>query len=582
MWSGRDRLDDDAVGELFAQSIAQTEKTVAVGIARLESRDDLVRAIGHLRAPPPTDLETFVRAYECWGEDFPHHVDGEYAVVLWDENARRLVAARDAFGSIPLMFSEDRGGLLLATDFEHLLPLLGRLVPDERMVLDYLLEDFLDRDRTFLEGVKRIMPGHLLLADGRGARQQQWWRPPTSLARLSRSEVLETYRQHLRKSTARRMRGARKLAVEVSGGLDSSSIAAIAAELARGGLASQKTPSFVHLDFPGMECDESVYADALARHLREPIRRIVATAEDGAAWASAGPAFPAYPASLMAGYVKALRTLGTDVVIGGDGGDALNYETGVFRDLAERRAWRTLVRELVPLPAYGPTDWRFWARMAVGGMVPARLRSARHRFTTRRTPVPKWLGRSLQQAWMDRQTRTLHPAPESTDSYLSNTQRIIWQTLTSPNAQWTFDLARWMFRSAFIEVRSPFLDADTAQFVLSLPPEQQLPRGLLKRLLRDTMGDMIPPLVRNRTHCTIFNSFVQAATERSMTSIETTLRAPQWYAEPYVRRDVLKATDRTGFGSAAGFSSRELMRSVTLEFWLRSLHSQPSSRPLRL
>ena len=216
---------------------------VVVAAARLDDREALCDALG---LPPAAraahdDHALISKAYRRWGGDCPNHLLGDYAFALWDGKRRSLFCARDHAGARPLYYAETRQGFVFGSDVEAVLagPGVGREL-DEFMVGMYLLrrEWGVPDTRTFFRAVRRLPPGHGLVVEDGAVRLQRYWRPEDvpAAAPASDDEHAEAFLDLYARAVKDRLRGPGRIGVHLSGGLDSSSVAALAArELRRQG-----------------------------------------------------------------------------------------------------------------------------------------------------------------------------------------------------------------------------------------------------------------------------------------------------------------------------------------------------------
>src|SRR5262249_55808535 len=138
---------------------------------------------------------------------------------------------------------------------------------DDRTVFDYLLDEPRFARETFFQGVHRLLPGHWLFADGKSVRQERYWQPHPRTAACEIPECHREFRRLFEKAVEDRLDSDRPIIAHLSGGLDSSSIVCVAdAIYRRNGV---KRPPLVTASavFPGLDCDETAYIDAVARHV---------------------------------------------------------------------------------------------------------------------------------------------------------------------------------------------------------------------------------------------------------------------------------------------------------------------------
>ena len=204
--------------------------------ARLDERDALCDSLGVAPAERRTlaDGDLIRRAWQRWGRDCPNHLLGDYAFAVWDADKRTLFCARDHAGVRPLYYCQHPDGFVFASAVEPVLAAPGVSgALDEATVAAYLTgTGWNSTTRTFFRDVRKLPPGHTLAIEGdqRGVHIERYWRPEqTPAARpASDDEYAEEFLALLRAAVKARLRGG-PVGVHLSGGLDSSSIAVLAA-----------------------------------------------------------------------------------------------------------------------------------------------------------------------------------------------------------------------------------------------------------------------------------------------------------------------------------------------------------------
>src|SRR5262249_33848689 len=163
---------------------------------------------------------------------FLDQLRGEFALVLWDGRARRLLAARDRFGIKPLCWHHAGGRLVLASEAKALFAL--GVVPawDAAAFFQFAGTQYVPPDRTLFAGVRQLRPGHYLLAqDGRVDIASYWdmdYPPEAARSPASLAEQAAALRQHLDEAVRLRLRADVPVCFHLSGGLDSTSVVALA------------------------------------------------------------------------------------------------------------------------------------------------------------------------------------------------------------------------------------------------------------------------------------------------------------------------------------------------------------------
>lgn len=303
----------------------------------VELRDDLERR-GH-RFDTHSDCETILHLYEEYGLDFVQHLRGMYAFALWDAKRKRLVLARDRMGEKPLYLYQTNGRVLFASEMKALLA--SGLVPfelDPTSVNLYFHYQYVPEPRTPLKDVRKLDAASMLIVDVEpwSVDERRYWRmedaPPLegNPATLIR-EQLETVSEIVIRSDV-------PVGIALSGGLDSSAIAALAARKYPG------TMRAFSVGYPGgLENDERKDARALADYLGMPFHDVELTTSEMVSFFPELVYLRDDPIADIAGFgyysvMKLAREHNVPVVLQGQGGDELFWGYGWVQEAAHASA----------------------------------------------------------------------------------------------------------------------------------------------------------------------------------------------------------------------------------------------------
>ena len=294
------------------------------------------------------DTEVLLAAYAVWGDDCLKKFNGMFAFALWDSARRRLVLARDAMGVKPFYLARTPRGLLFASELKALLCAkdLDRGL-DPVALKHYVSYLYSPAPRTILSAVRKLDPGSVLVLGAGGA--EKTWRfaePPFTqpVRAINETDACEQLRHLLGQAVERQMVADVPVGAFLSGGLDSSSLVALARQHAAGGRIDCFTIGFRH----GSAYKEGVvedlpYAERVAQHLGQPLHTIWVGSEmaqgfERMIWQLDEPL--ADPAALNVLYICRLaRQHGMKVLLSGAGGD--DIFTGYRRHYAlqQERWW---------------------------------------------------------------------------------------------------------------------------------------------------------------------------------------------------------------------------------------------------
>src|SRR5215213_6455137 len=455
---------------------------------------DQLRARGHAFRTR-CDTEVLAHAYEEWGDDFVDRLRGMFALALWDRPRRRLLLARDRFGIKPLFYAAGGGRLAFASELTALAHSPGfsrELDPDA--VEAFLALNSIPAPLSAYRAARKLPPGHLLAwCDGQ-VRLERYARPAPAPAAEQRgepaAELATEARERLRDSVRAHLVADVPVGVLLSGGIDSSALTALAAELSSGPVAT------FSIGFEERAFDELELARLVARRYgtdhhelvvrpdaAELLPRIAAAYDEPSGDSSALPVY--LVCGLAAGHVK--------VVLSGEGGDELfgGYQTYVADRVAPvagplARAARPLVERLPSASGRVPLDYKL-KRFARAAHLPALERH--HGFKEIFTPD------------LRRELRGGRPGIDPLDLYRT---RYAETAGASPLARLQdVDLGLYladdllvktdrMSMAHSLEARVPFLDPAVAELALALPSRHKVLGPSTKRLLRRAVAPLVP------------------------------------------------------------------------------------------
>ncbi|WP_447977157.1 asparagine synthase (glutamine-hydrolyzing) [Candidatus Nitrospira bockiana] len=463
-------------------------------------RDRLI-ARGH-RFRTATDTETIVHLYEEEGPGCLSRLTGMFALALWDEAAGRLLLARDRLGKKPLYYAVTPRAVLFASELDALahMPEISREI-DEEALDAYLTLGYIPAPLTIYRAVRKLEAGHRMMIErGRLRTEPYWSLSPTREAPRSREDAQAEFLRRLREATAVRMVSDVPIGCFLSGGVDSSTVLAMMAEL-----SPQPVRTF-SIGFPEEQYSELRYAQVAARHFGTDHHEYILE-PDGIAVLDRlvqhfGEPF-ADPSTLPTWYLAEMTRKSVTVALTGDGGDELFagyqwYRTARWLDRAATLPPRLLNGLAALSRSGGPRLLRRAGKAAALASLPPGLRYATLRqaaaVEVKRTLYePDFLGRVDGRAlgWL---AARYDQAP-GTDSL----NRMMAADLGSYMPEDLLVKVDRMSMAHALECRSPLLDSDLVEWVLALPSTWKLPGptawqgdGAGKWLLRAAMRNRFP------------------------------------------------------------------------------------------
>jgi asparagine synthase (glutamine-hydrolysing) len=573
---GARRLDAGALSVACDGPPPVVAPVLCVLDGQLDELDALAEAAGVASDDPETVLAA---AYARWGEAALTRLRGDFALVLWDRPRRRGLLAVDQLGARGLVWHAGGGVLRFGSEVCDLLAALPRRpAPDPDAVALWIASAARRGEHTLYAGVRRLAPGGALRLTPDGWTRWRWWEPRWARPLTeSPAELDARVGGALRRAVARRIPPGASAAVTMSGGLDSSAVAALGTRLRPG---SVRAYAATFPDHPAT--DERALIELLARRLpveTATLRVGAAGLLDGALAALARWQLPPVGWGDFWGVplMERARAEGATVMLGGDGGDEL---FGVrFHLMADRlRAGR-------PLAALA------LARQLPDGGAPPATRTLL-RFLWReelRAALPRWLHERLRarRATDLRDVDWLRPA--AARAVAAARDPWAWKRRAGPR-WWAYaaDLLaegpaalgllehlRLRARLTGLPARHPLLDVDLVELALRLPPADSFARAHDRVAIRRALAGVLPDEVRLPERKARFNDLVAdclMGADRPL--VERVLRDQRaevhaWVAPATLRTRLLDAPlERHPVHPFVG--AQELWRLVTVELWLRA------------
>jgi len=525
--------------------VNEDESLILVMDGRVDNWEELrglLRAEGaHLRTR--SDPELVLRAYERWGEDCLEHIDGDFAIAIWDTRRRRLFCVRDRSGIKPFVYHWDGRSLVFGSDIHSVLA--GPGVPrdmNQGVLAEYLAADCVSRDETLWQGVTRLVAGHSMTVDESGPRIEKYWHPEELplIQYKTDEEYEEHYREVLFEAVRRHARSHRTVGFEVSGGLDSSSLFAVGHNLHHEGrLAAPNISGFTLQFAKGTDAYELDFAHAVGAHLGREIQEIPPTqwSPDYLRQQSVRFATPAnLPNGTMhLGMMETLHCGGGRVLLNGGGGDQwLAFGDSDLAECLQYWDWKTLFRTLKnDRTDQGTIEATYrLVRHGLYPLLPLPLRKIVRLAVLRGIHGEKqgdtWLSLDLKRRFQEQKQRAAVKAPKQR----SNLRIGLKERLMSLNGAFpaiALEMMERLASEAGIEYRSPFRSKTFVEFALGLPLTQ-LRRSECDRFIhRKAMVGLLPDVVRQRNNKAEF-SVVSAPTVDALSQMTPPESGPasQW------------------------------------------------------
>lgn len=475
-----------------------------------------------------SDTEVILNAWLEWGPACVDRFNGQFAFALWDDVDRTLFLARDRFGICPLFVTEQDGKLLFASEIKSLKACPGVTVEPDAAAMGEVLSYWANvPPRTAFAGVFQLPAGHVaLVRPGRGRANTQggllpsclevrrYWAPsflPADEDRrfvpaAERAALVRELRERLEQAVALRMRADVPVGSYLSGGLDSSAVAALAQRLSSGLLRTyglgfdregfderewqQLMVDHLGVDHAGVFVDQA----EVARRLRE------------VPWHAEAPLPRAAPTPLLL-LSRHVRAQGCKVVMTGEGADEVFVGYDIHREAKVRAFWNripgsrlrpALLARLHPYQEHAPLDFlvSFYGR----GLAETQDAFHSHRPRWNNTAAAGFLGDEARASLAtgeaeQRLLASLPPefagwGPVARCQYLEMAIFMSGYLLSSQGDR--------MLMANSVEGRFPYLDHNLVEFAARIPVSAKLPGLDEKAMLKDGVADLVPEAIRNR------------------------------------------------------------------------------------
>ncbi len=480
-----------------AQPCSLDGRTWITADARVDCREELIAALGagcEKLGRNPSDVELLLAAYRKWGSDCVQHLQGDFSFAIWDGIRQQLFCARDHFGIKPFYYCRAADCVIFGNTLDSL-----KLHPqvssslDEQAVADFLLFGFSIHPRiSVFQDIQKLPAGHTLtLGANASLRCRKYWNLPVEQVRRFKQAdaCIEEYSTIFHQAVNDRLRTDR-VGILMSGGLDSTSIAAVARKCLADQYDQFDLRAFTFVYEWLIADQEAVFSQQAAETIGIPVHQLNLDAYGpcdvfGAAHGLRSLLESSFTTPADSAGATASR-YSCRVGICGHGGDEL-FHPG-FTDL---KGWLQTNR-LAVLALEAFKYWRKHRRMPAIGLRTAVRKALGKNHRTRQPIYPPWLHHdferrlNLKQQWQAYHSRP-HPAETPRSAAVDGLNHPLWHNM--------FESYDPGITGIPVELRYPFLDLRLISFCLQLPA---IPWCVDKLLLRRAGRDMLPDTVQLR------------------------------------------------------------------------------------
>jgi asparagine synthase (glutamine-hydrolysing) len=527
-----------------------------------------------------SDTETIIHLYEEYGSECVKHLRGMFAFVIWDRRKRVLFAARDRLGIKPFYYRWDGQSFLFGSEIKTILTYPGIEAEfDRRHLAEYLTFGYLTGSETMYAGIRKLMPGHTLELSERGEPKiTRYWdlTVPVDEIPRGRDYYVKKYREMLESAVGSHLMSDVPLGVFLSGGLDSSAVAALTAKI-RG----DKIQTFA-VGYGEEEFSELPYARQVAAHIKSDHHEVRLSREEffdslpRLIWHEDEPIV--WPSSVSLYYVARLARERVVVVLTGEGSDETlaGYTRYAWTLLNSKmdRTYRTLSPEFL----------RRWVRQGISAapLSAALHRKLEHTFLMRDgASWPSFYFDNFYSAFSANEFKDLltpealesagAPYDGSMEPWERSSGELLHRLLYTDLNSYLIELLMkqdQMSMAASVESRVPFLDHPLVEFTGRIPADFQIKGMAGKFVLKQAVEDLLPHDIIYRKKMGFPTPWTYWLAGPQLEQIRTLLTEPRAAARGLFRPDAVArifAEHRAGHRD----HGNRIWRLLNLELWQR-------------
>jgi len=596
--------------ELEPVTVEAGQSPVVVSAARLDNRDQLLPALDL----PQTTCDTVVlqHAQRKWKETTPEHLQGDFAYASWDRQNQTLTIVRDQIGVRPIYLAMNSRFTAFASDPRSLLALPE--VSDEQDdsgVFQFFFPSLgaLDQESTWYASIKRLPAANILELSPRGEKsRRRYWSldRDRQLPVASNEEYIAAFKEVFTKAVQRRLRSSGDIGSTLSGGLDSSSIAAVAAKL----LEKEGRPAIHTFSawFPATPvADESQYSQAVFDNSRVIPHKVFPGENSPLAVLPEivqGLAYPIFFPNIFLpfGVCSAARDRGIRVMMDGTDGDStVGHGIDLFVKTTEQHNWSQFAHEAGAVTdRFDNNRYATKSGFVSGYAIKELNKLARRGNFWEVTKAIQLLGKKLGMSRKDLLLRIVKGV--STDGFLmpdlshldphfvarADGPRLLGELYDYANQRpfgrkfnhfrgfesgilpGALEMMDCIGASCQVEYRFPFCDLDLIEFCMAMPVEVQLHNGWSRWILCKAMDDILPAKVCWRGDKSMLSSVLDHGLQRyEMDYLQNLTENPSPFVQEFFQKKALSNFYANFSQTHSNDTVLQLWRAAILEYWVK-------------
>ncbi len=563
---------------LEVQPLGGPNNTMITGSLRLDNRKELISTLGHLpkASVQVTDIELALAAYRTWGEMFPAHLVGEFALIVFDRTTQKILLARDHIGARSLYYHYDKERLICSSELGPLVEAApAPLEVNNDYVAGYLMYDP-EPELTAYRKIHAVKPFHVVMFNASGLRREErYW----DLARVkpirfkTDEEYEEGFRFHFTNAVRGPLRTDGPVFSDLSGGLDSSSIVCVAHQLIENGDVPAPELFTVSLVSSGSPTsDQTKYIRFIEEHVGRTGYHIDETNYPLFSTLSTENALSNLnPLLFCEAKHRQIRNLmertNARVLLSGVGGDeiacAQQYPAPELADLLVAFRFKSFHERLKAWSRRTKRPYVTLLRDAVRLLLPPPIRM---RYETRKAGiVPNYL---LNQFVDELSLRSRHVArsPFSCDTPSADDQALgFWTAIRSIAAGWRSEMTHGY-------ISYPFLARPLVEYMQAIPHTQRVQLGKSRFLMRRALSGVLPEAIVKRRNKGNPQETIARAFMNEWPRLRQYFENSRIGSYGYVnQKSFVSAVE--GYRLGKDIHLAMLLKFLSFEFWLRRLET---------
>ena len=470
--------------------VSQDGDLIITADARIDNREELFEKLeideNDFSVIPDTAL--ILWSYEKWGEECPSYLLGDFAFAIFDKIKKKIFFAKDHIGMRPFYYYVDKHFFYFSSE---ILPIFS--IPSiKKLRNDHSIETFLENttlgyEETFFKNIKRLSSAHKMILYNNNIAFSRYWFPEKLKINkdISFEDASKRFKELLEEAVQVRLRSAYPIGCELSGGLDSSSVLCLAANMNRG---KDITPFSKR--YGDLACDESYYSDLVAESLGMNIQTVRIDELDYNVkysldkYLKSFPDWPTYANFMgLLPMAEKIQKKNIRILLTGQGGDHIaEGNLFILADYLKAFKFYKLYKEL---------RYYQWSRKIIKNYVIKPI-------------LPKFIFIVKDFLTLGKRKKSVYPNNfyENENSNIGFSSFAFKKDVDSVIGPFT---SFWADSNVYhniekfnIESRHPYFDVRLIEFCLSLPEEYKLKYGISKRILKEAMKGILPEPVRSR------------------------------------------------------------------------------------